>query len=222
MASSPTRSSATTPVGRPRDTHIDQAILKTTLTLLDKKGYAGLVLEEVARQARTTKPAIYRRWETRPNLALAALQMRLEGIETPDTGCTICDLDEGLNIFVAVFQQIRPDVLGPLFAECATEPELRRKFMGTLFEPPRRSVLRMLETAAARGDLRPDLDIELVLDMLGSLVHYRALFGHAPLEPSDVENAVASLLSGIATDYPALVEHSRELAGASPAHAVHA
>ncbi|NUS74492.1 MAG: TetR/AcrR family transcriptional regulator [Corynebacteriales bacterium] len=222
MASSRTPRSATTPVGRPRDTHIDLAILEAALALLDKKGYAGLVLEEVARQAETTKPAIYRRWGSRQNLALAALGMRLEGIQTPDTGCTICDLNEGLNIFVAAFQRIRPEILGPLHAACAAEPELHRTFMTTLFEPPRRSVLRMLETATARGDLRPDLDIELVLDMLGSLVHYRALFGHAALETSDVENAVAALLSGIATDYPALVEHSRELAGASPVHAVHA
>jgi AcrR family transcriptional regulator len=48
--------------GRPRDPQIDAAILGAALDALDDVGYAGLTLEDVARRAGTTKPALYRRW----------------------------------------------------------------------------------------------------------------------------------------------------------------
>ncbi|MEQ7128981.1 TetR/AcrR family transcriptional regulator [Actinopolymorpha sp. B11F2] len=216
-----TRREPRTPAGRPRDTQIDAAVLRTTRTLLQDSGYTSLTLEEVARRAGTTKPAIYRRWPTRQHLVTAALAMGFEEVRAPDTGCTLCDLNEGINVFVAAFRQIRPHVLGPLLAECASKPELRQALLTTLFEPPRHAVFQMLDKAVARGDLRDDLDTGLVVDMLGSLVHYRALFGHAPIGEADVERAVESLLRGIATDYPALVEHSRRLAGTPRTHAAH-
>ena len=83
-------------VGRPRDRQIDAAVLKATLAVLDRSGYGRLTLEEVARQAGTTKPAIYRRWPSRQRLVLAALGARLGEAREPDTGCTLCDLDECL------------------------------------------------------------------------------------------------------------------------------
>jgi AcrR family transcriptional regulator len=208
--------------GRPRDPAIDAAVLEATLAVLGESGYARLTLEEVARQAGTTKPAIYRRWPSRQRLVLAALARRLGAARAPDTGCTLCDLDESLKVFVAAFRRMPPDVVGPLFADCAGDRELRATFMATLFDPPRAAVRETLVRAHERGDLRDDVDLELVLDVLGSLVHYRALFGHARTSDAEIERAVEALLHGIANDYPSLLEHSREVSGASRLHRLHA
>lgn len=183
-------------------------MLDATLAALDESGYGSLSFEDVARRARTTKPAIYRRWPNRPELVLAALATRIGEPQPPDSGCTLCDLNGGITVFIAAFRRIRPDVLGSLLADCTPAPELHKAFMATLFDPPRCAVAQTLDNAIARGDLRADVDRDLVLDMLGSLVHYRALFGHAPTSEADVEHAVDALLRGIATDYPALVMHS--------------
>jgi len=200
---------------------LERRILDATVEQVAFSGFKRLALEDVARRAGTTRPAIYRRWPGRARLALAALAVRLKVAEVPDLGCTLCDLEEGLGVFTAVFGAIRPNVLGPLLAECSADPELQAEFMATLFDPPRAAVARMLDRALARGDLRPDVDRELVLDMLGSLIHYRVLFGHASTSNTDIENAVAALLRGIANDYPALVEHSRQLAAEQASHAAH-
>ncbi|ASR38553.1 transcriptional regulator [Prauserella marina] len=197
--------------GRPRDPHLDRAILEATLGKLDESGYGALTLEHIARQAGTTKPAIYRRWPNRQRLVLAALALRLDVPEAPDSGCTLCDLYEGILVFVEAFNKIRPDVIGPLLADCTADPELHRAFMATLFDPPRVAVGNMLRKAVARGDLRADIDHELLLDMLGSLVHYRALFGHAAIGEEEVDRALEALLGGVANDYPALVAHSLEM-----------
>jgi AcrR family transcriptional regulator len=208
--------------GRPRNRQIDVAVLKATLAALDESGYGALTLEQVARDAGTTKPAIYRRWRTRQHLVLAALGRRLGEAKAPDTGCTLCDLDECLKVFVAAFRRMPPGVIGPLFADCVGDPEMHAEFMAALFDPPRAAVRETLERARARGDLRDDVDVELVLDLIGSLVHYRALFGHAPTSNREIEGAVEALLQGIAPDYPRLVEHSRRIRGDPKLHHLHA
>lgn len=218
MAPKQVRAGSSAGSGRPRDRHIDTAVLEATLAVLDESGYPALSLEEVARRAGTTRPAIYRRWNGRARLALAALAVRLDVPEVPDSGCTLCDLGDGLGVFIAAFRTIRPDVLGPLLAECAPDTELHTAFMATLFDPPREAVARMLDRAVARGDLRADIDRELILDMLGSLIHYRVMFGHAPITDTEIANALEALLGGIATDYAALVEHSRQLEATHTTH----
>jgi AcrR family transcriptional regulator len=196
-------------------------VLEATLAVLDEVGYGRLALEEVARRAGTTKPALYRRWPTRQQLVLAALEVRLGGPRAPDTGCTICDLDECLKLFVGSFKRLRPDVIGPLLADCVDDRELRSAFMATLFEPPRAAVKQTLDRAHARGDLRDDVDRDLILDLIGSLVHYRAVFRHAPMSDRELERVVEALLRGIADDYPSLLEHSRSTSGDSRMHRLH-
>ena len=209
-------------VGRPRDAHIDAAVLQATLAALDASGYARLRIEDVARRAATTKPAIYRRWPNRQRLVLAALGQRVGAARAPDTGCTLCDLDECLKVFVRAFRRMPPGVIGPLFADCAADRELHDAFMRTLFDPPRAAVKETLDRAQARGDLRDDVDADLILDLLGSLVHYRTLFGHARTTDAEIERTVEALLQGIAADYPRLLEHSRRTGGDPKLHPLHA
>lgn len=203
-----------TPAGRPRDPHIDTAVLTATLAVLDETGYIALSIEDVARRAGTTRPAIYRRWTDRPRLVLAAIAARLDVPESPDTGCTLCDFGEGLLVFLAAFRTIRPDVLSSLFADCAADPELRAQYMRIVFDPPRAAVGTMLDRAVARGHLRDDTDRDEILDLLGSLVYYRALFGQTHLTDTEAEHVIETLLRGAAVDYDALVEHSRALEAA--------
>ena len=209
-------------MGRPRDRQIDAAVVDATLVVVDEVGYGRLTLEEVARRAGTTKPAIYRRWSGRQRLVLAALSRRLGEARAPDTGCTLCDLDECLKVFVAAFRRMPPGVIGSLYADCAGDRELRAAFMTALFEPPRAAVRQTLEQAHARGDLREDVDLGLILDLIASFIHYRALFGHASTSNVEIERAVEALLQGIATDYPRLLEHSRRMSGDPKLHHLHA
>jgi len=208
--------------GRPRDRQIDKAVLKATLAVLDERGYGSLTLEAVAYRAGTSKPAIYRRWSSRERLVLSALAQRLGSVVVPDTGCSLCDLDECLKVFVGAFRRMPPGVIDPLFAACAGDRELRAEFMTALLDPPRAAVRQALERAQARGDLRDDVNVELIVDLIGSFVHYRALFGHARMSDVEIERAVEALLAGIATDYPRLLEHSRSVAGDPKLHRLHA
>lgn len=198
----------TTPTGRPRDRHIDAAILTATLGLLAERGYLDLSLEDVAQRAGTSRPAIYRRWPGRAPLALAAIADRLDTPPPPDTGCTLCDLGEGIEVFLAAYRTIRPDVLSSVFADCSADPGLRERYIEAIVEPPRRAVAQTIDQAIERGDIRPDADRDSLLDLLASIVHYRAVFQSRHLSEDEASAVIETLLRGAAVDYAALVEHS--------------
>lgn len=197
--------------GRPRSQQIDDALVAATLEILDEEGYPGVSLEAVAKRAGTTRPAIYRRWSGRTALVLAAVAARLDIPSPPDTGCTLCDIDESFNIFLGSYRTISPEVLSALYADCAPDPELRAQYLATIIEPARTAVGHTLDRAVDRGDLRETIDRDLLLDFVGSLIHYRAMFSPEHLGDAEAEHAIEMLLQGAAVDYPALVAHSEAL-----------
>lgn len=204
-------STASTHTGRPRNLDIDNAVLTATLQLLSEVGYSNLTFEDVAKRAGTSRPAIYRRWPGRPHMTLAAIATRLEVPTPPDTGCTLCDIGEAFDVFLEAYRTIRPDVLSSLYADCAADQDLKQRYMDTLIEPPRAAVSITIDRAIERQNIRSTVDRDTLLDMLASLVHYRAMFGHEHMTPDEAENAIELILRGAAIDYEALLAHSQAL-----------
>ena len=79
-------------LGRPRDLRIDEAVLRATVELLGKSGYADLSVDAIARRAGTSKPAIYRRWPSKAHLVHEAAFPINEATELPDTGSLAGDV----------------------------------------------------------------------------------------------------------------------------------
>lgn len=197
--------------GRPRNPHISESAVAAVLEILSEQGYSEVTFEAVARRAGTSRPAIYRRWPNRPALVLSALAAVLAVPEQPDSGCTLCDIEESFQVFLEAYRRIRPEALSALYADCAADPELRQRYVTTIVEPARAAVGGTLQRAKTRGDLRQDADDELLLDLVGALVHYRAMFRPEHISDREAERAVEILLQGAARDYPGLVAHSEAL-----------
>jgi AcrR family transcriptional regulator len=191
---------AASPTGRPRDSRIDHAVLAATTALLAEVGYAGLRLEAVAVRAGTTKPAIRRRWPSQRHLVVDALVSNVGTTPTPDTGCTHCDLIAGIDTLTSAFtNSIAATVLPSLVADLHSDPELRESFFGRFFHPRRASTAAAIERGIARGDLRPDVSVGLLLDLLAATTYYRLLFAHLPVTSQLAEEVVTVVLAGVAT-----------------------
>ncbi|MFD4198214.1 TetR/AcrR family transcriptional regulator [Amycolatopsis thermoflava] len=188
-----------TRAGRPRDERIDGAVREATVDLLNEVGYAALTLEAVATRAGTSKPALRRRWRGRPHLVVDALVATVGAVPTPDTGCTRCDLVAGIGTLSEAFTtRIGRRVLPALVADLADDPELAEVFLREYFHTRRSSTAEALRRGVERGDLDPDLDFDLVLDMLASTTYYRVLFGHLPVTDHLAEQVVDVVLTGVA------------------------
>ena len=81
--------------GRPRDAAREAEILRVVLQMLAELGYHGLTFEGVARRARASKATLYRRWDTKRDMVVAAVRSgpaaHGEGIDV-DTGSLRGDL----------------------------------------------------------------------------------------------------------------------------------
>ncbi|UQI45378.1 TetR/AcrR family transcriptional regulator [Streptomyces sp. HU2014] len=186
--------------GRPRDERIDAAVPAAVMEILGESGYGSLTLEAVAARAGTSKPALRRRWRSRQHLVVDALVTTVGTTPTPDTGCTHCDLIAGIATLSHSFgNPLGRRVLPALIADLADTPDLERAFLEKFFHTRRASTAEALRRGIERGDIRPDADIDLLLDMLASTTYYRVLFGHLPVTATLAEDVVGVVLRGVAT-----------------------
>jgi AcrR family transcriptional regulator len=184
-------------VGRPRDERAEKAIIDATIALVGEVGFGNLTVDAVAARAGVGKATIYRRWSSKPELLLAALNCIAHEVDAPDTGSLVGDL-AGLwgNIADHVRNSEAGRAMPSLVAEAECNPELRAVLHR--FVDRRRAVTRgVLERAQQRGEVRDDIDLELVIDMFSGPIFYRRLLSGAPIHRSDGERFVQLLLTGI-------------------------
>jgi AcrR family transcriptional regulator len=184
-------------VGRPRCPGTDEAILRAALRQLATGGYARLSVEAVAAEAGTTKPTLYRRWPSKADLAMAALA-HLQSQEQPEpTGSTEADLRAALRDFGRKLQ--RPNgmaMIGTLLVEERHTPELLALFRERVVRPRRGALLRILERARDRGELRAGADLAAAVNMLVGAFYARYLTGEGI--PDDwADRGVSTILAGI-------------------------
>jgi AcrR family transcriptional regulator len=170
----------------PRAERSRQAILDATRELLtEEAGVRALTVEAVAARAGVAKTTIYRRWRDKWELALDAVMIDMlprfaDPVDVGDTrGELITFLDSVVDIFAT-------PPYGPamraLVSEIATEPELARVYREQVVLPRRAQLAPVLERGIARGDLRPDADLEQLHEALLGPVVYRLLMSGGSLD----------------------------------------
>ena len=163
--------------GRPRSPEADRAILRTALELLAEEGLRGLRMERVAARAGVGKTTVYRRFASAHDLAAAALETLATGDGAgEDTGSLTGDLTARLRRRIDLAAETRWNLLMPrLVVEAAGDPELHALVRRVLIDPERRAVVELVVRGIRRGELRADLDPELVTDALVGPLVYRVL-----------------------------------------------
>ena len=164
------------PPGRPRSEASHQAIVQATLELLLEGGYRALTMEQVRARAGVGKATIYRRWQSKEELVTTVIEHLHSDLQAPDTGSLAGDYEALARGVVGSAAKAGVTTFMPrLLAEGLDNPDLHAIFYANLVAP-RRAVMRtVLERAIARGELRDDVDLELVTDMLVGPALYRIL-----------------------------------------------
>ena len=186
--------------GRRRDPAIDAAILTATRQLLVEVGYANLSMEAVAARAGVTKPTLYLRYPTRAVLVFEACFGKTKTRELPATGSIRADLCEAYRWAVDEFAapEARAAIPG-LLSEVAANAELSALIRGVVIGPEYARVRDQLELAQERGEIRADVDLDLVIDaFIGTALARITLLDH-PVDHSYGARLVDLLLDGAAT-----------------------
>lgn len=187
------------PPGRPRDTQVHRAVLEATLDLLAEKGWSGLTMEGVAARARTAKGTVYRWWSSKVELVIEALVV--EGapfLPAPDTGSFRGDYVAVLDGLARALRQPRSRLVASLLFEASRNVELGRAFRDHLTGPRRAHLVEAATRGIERGELRPDIDMELLVDAGVSQILYRFLVAGEKLDDDLPERIADQVLYGVA------------------------
>ncbi|MFG3228814.1 TetR/AcrR family transcriptional regulator [Kitasatospora sp. NPDC048194] len=140
---------------RRRGGELERAILDAVWAELVDHGYDRLTMDGVAARARTSKPVLYRRWQNRVELVMAALGRNAPDYqEPPDTGELRTDLLTFLGGLAHRFDDLPADAVHGLLVDIMRDPELRTRFRaGLTADGPMDGLATIMHRAADRGEI---------------------------------------------------------------------
>ena len=190
--------------GRPRSEAVERAVIEGGLKLLeDGVPLAELSIERIARTAGVGKATIYRRWTGKEELFVDVVRAA-EPLDPQLPGTSMRD------DLVALLEQLRQRgvvtrasaLLHNVFAQMKSSPKVWAAYHASVVGPRRRLQLEILRRGQENGELRDDVDIELLNDLIVGPMLLRTVMRHEVEVESDLaeglsEQIVDTLLQGL-------------------------
>lgn len=178
-----------------RRARTEQAVLDATRELLAQTGFASLTVEGVASKAGVAKTTIYRRYRSKNDLALAVLFDMVGEVSTrPYVEDTSTEL---VALVDRTVELLTTSLVGPvmqgLVSEVAADAELARAYRERVVSQRLTDVSDLVARGVSRGELRPDLDPEMVIDLLLGPIYYRFFLSGLPLDKGYGQRLVNTL-----------------------------
>jgi AcrR family transcriptional regulator len=186
--------------GRPRSEAVERAIIEGVMKLLeDGVPLADISIERLARTAGVGKATIYRRWSGKEELFVDVLR----GAEPADPELPGVSLRDDL---VVLLESLRrrglvnrsSAILHNVYAQMKSSPKLWAAYEATVIAPRRQQGYEVLRRGQGSGELRDDVDIELLYDMfVGPMLVRSVMRPDAELPEDLAERLVDTLLEGL-------------------------
>ena len=159
----------------------EQEILDSTIDILAEVGYDRLTMDAVATRAKASKATLYRRWNGKAQLVIDALISQKEPHTLPDTGTLRGDL---LGVFCGMgglTDAHQLAILGSVITAISRDAEFAEAFRRDFIGPKKAMSIDMFRRAQERGEIRDDVDLDLLSAALPGIVLHRAfLLGDEP------------------------------------------
>ena len=181
----------------------EQEILDATLQVLAESGYDRLTMDAVAAAARASKATLYRRWSNKLSLVIDALQHSKGLHEVPDTGSLREDLRATFCGTGGLTDPTTVAVFASVLTAIARDAEFAEAFRRDVVGPKIAASRVVWERARLRGELRDDVDLDLVEPALAGIVLHRLfVMGEVP-DPDSITNVIDQIILPAATRGPA-------------------
>lgn len=153
----------------------EMEILAATLQVLDEVGYDLLTMDAVATRAKASKATLYRRWNGKPELVVAAITAHKGDVVVPDTGTLRGDLLEAYcGASGGLDQPLAQSVLPAVVTAMARDPEFAEVYRRDFIGPKIAASRAIYERARTRGEVHPDADLAVLAPALAGIVLHRA------------------------------------------------
>jgi AcrR family transcriptional regulator len=183
--------------GRPRSEQARLSILRSTLKLLGKSGFSDLTMEGVAEHADVGKATVYRWWPNKAALVADAFaSSTIQNLHFPDTGSVRTDMSQQMRQLIKIFLSRRGRIVSAILAAGQSDRAVIAAFRERFLKPRRREAYATLRRGIARGELRKNVDMDLLLDSLYGPIYMRFLIRHDQLTPDFVDQLCEVVLGG--------------------------
>jgi AcrR family transcriptional regulator len=189
---------ATRRPGRPRSERAEQAILDAALEAVAECGIDGVRCEDVATRAGVGKATLYRRWQGKEDLLIAAFASLKSPLPQPRGTSARADLTAMLDVMAADAEDPRyAQQFALLHGEAQRYPRLVARYREQVAEPRRELIRSVLRRGIETGELRADTDVEVAMLLLTGAVLARGKQDPCPAEPGFAARIVSQLFLGI-------------------------
>ncbi|MFF3453753.1 TetR/AcrR family transcriptional regulator [Streptomyces sp. NPDC002730] len=199
-AGSSAASSAAGRRGRPRSEAVERSIVEAVVHLLEEGvPLSELSIERIARTAGVGKATIYRRWEGKEALFVDVVRS-MEPVDPPLPGTSVRD------DLVAMIEMLRQRglakrssaLLHNVFAQMQSYPKLWDMYHRTSVLPRRQLMDKVLRRGIANGEIRADLDFDLLGDLfVGPMLVRTVLRPDGTPGEGSAERLVDAVLEGV-------------------------
>ncbi|ELS52770.1 TetR/AcrR family transcriptional regulator [Streptomyces viridochromogenes] len=186
--------------GRPRSEAVERSIMEGVLKLLeDGVPLAELSIERIARTAGVGKATIYRRWSGKEELFVDVVR----AAEPPDPELPGTSARDDLVVLMEHLRRrglmSRSSVLlHNVIAQMKSSPKIWDAYHAIVVEPRRRKQHAILRRGQESGELRTDIDVDVMNDMIFGPMLVRAVMRpDADLPEGLAEQMVDTVLEGL-------------------------
>ncbi|MFF8590264.1 TetR/AcrR family transcriptional regulator [Streptomyces sp. NPDC015220] len=186
--------------GRPRSEAVERAIVEGVMKLLeDGVPLAELSIERIARTAGVGKATIYRRWSGKEELFVDVVR----AAEPPDPELPGTSVRDDLVVILEQFRQRglasrSSAILHNVYAQMKSSPKIWCAYHATVVEPRRRLQIEVLRRGQRNGELRTDIDVEVLNDIVVGPMLVRSVMRPDAELPEDLpEQIVDAVLEGL-------------------------
>ena len=153
-------------------------ILDATLAVLAGHGYEGMTIDLVAAEAGMARATVYRRWPTKTDLVVAAVERMSEGDvgsgRLPDTGSLRSDMIAMILPLDDHGQQMRMRAVAALLSVTRDDQRLADVAVGAGIGPWIEVNRTLIQRAVDRGEFAP-ADVDTLAELIPMLCVSRAV-----------------------------------------------
>jgi len=164
--------------------------MEATLSVLAEHGYVGLTMAAVIERSGVSSATLYRRYATKTELVIAAVESLLPQPADTDTGSLEGDLGAFIRYVAESIERRNERAVQALRLEKERNPDLDATMRERFLAPRLADLKGILARAKQRGEVDTVPSVEVALSLVTGPLYHRAYHLDEPLTPAFVKNAI--------------------------------
>lgn len=186
------------PRGRSRDEDARQRVLDAAFELVGANDPGQVSINDIAATAEVAKQTIYRWWPSRTAVILDALVVgTMKATPFRETDDIRADFEAHLRTVIRLFNSPTGRIVREMLAEAQADTTIADEFRERFWQPRRDLSANRLTRGIELGQIRGDIDHEIVLDAIYGPLWTRLMIGHLPLSSVHAAKITSAIWPGI-------------------------